>query len=140
MVALVSMEIEKILRASDFEEQKHDDRRPPAKHRQVHAVTQFDEPGSSSSLDQVTSGDETDENEAMEVGQGSSDEELETELQEVYEIQKKAKKQFKKSFKTYKESKQRVKEIKKSRQPYLPVVALQTGDQLHFNIAKPCET
>ena len=126
-------DIEKILRASDFEEQKHDDRRhpsrPPAKHRQVNAVTEFDEPGSSSSLDQVTSGDETDENEAMEVGQGSSDEELETELQEVYEIQKKAKKQFKKSFKTYKESKQRVKEIKKSRQPYLPVVALQTGDQ-----------
>eukprot|EP00434_Breviolum_minutum_P007464 symbB.v1.2.006586.t1/scaffold387.1/size215482/9 len=126
-------DIETILRASDFEEQKHDDRRhpsrPPARHRQVNAVTEFDEPGSSSSLDQVTSGDETDENEAMEVGHGSSDEELETELQEVYEIQKKAKKQFKKSFKTYKESKQRVKEIKKSRQPYLPVVALQTGDQ-----------
>ena len=121
-------DIEKILRASDFEEQKHDDRRPPVRTRTVHAVSQVEEPGSSSSLDQVTSGDESAEDEAMEVGHGSSDEELETELQEVYEIQKKAKKQFKKSFKTYKESKQRVKEIKKSRQPYWPVVALQTGD------------
>ena len=47
----------------------------------------------------------------------------------MFEIQKRAKEKFRKSFKTFKDAKKKVREIKRSRQPYLPVVALgQPGD------------
>eukprot|EP00435_Cladocopium_sp_Y103_P065222 s43_g27.t1 len=121
-------DIERILRASDFEETKSDDRRgsrPPQKvqRRDAYAVqsevndddSSLDVPLSSESGDEVYAG----EHEADDQGD-STDEDI----QEILEIQKKAKKDFKKNFRTYKESKKKVREIKKSRQPFFPVVAI----------------
>ena len=123
-------DIERILRASDFEESKSDDRRgsrPPQKvqRREAYAIhvdnddddSSLDMPFSSDSGDEVYAG----EHETEVQGQGDSTDE---DIQEVLEIQKKAKRDFKRNFKTYKDSKKKVREIKKSRQPYFPVVAI----------------
>jgi hypothetical protein len=123
-------DIERILRASDFEESKSDDRRgsrPPQKvqRREAYAI-HADNDDDDSSLDMPFSSDSGDEvyvgeHETEAQGQGDSTEE---DIQEVLEIQKKAKRDFKRNFKTYKDSKKKVREIKKSRQPYFPVVAI----------------
>ncbi len=119
-------DIERILRASDFEENRVDDRRPAQRpRREAYNVQQAEDP-SSSSIDVATSGSE--ENEVLEADEVESGDSA-AELEELYEVQRKAKKDFKKSFKSYKESKRRVKEIKKSRQPYMPVVALPAGSE-----------
>ena len=132
-------DIERILRASDFEENRPDDRKPRMDdrrtsgrpRREAYNVQPAEEP-SSSSLDMATSGsDDAEVLEAEELESGDSA----AELEELYEVQKKAKKDFKKSFKSYKESKRRVKEIKKSRQPYMPVVALPAGSDGVANVS-----
>ena len=116
-------DIEKLMRASDFDEQKGEDRRPVKHRRETYAVTAGDESSSVEDPSLTSEDDAWNVNEGDEPLNSSSAEELE----EVYELQKKAKKDARKSIRTYKESKRRVKEIKKNRQPYLPVVALQQG-------------
>eukprot|EP00438_Fugacium_kawagutii_P028282 Skav227626 [mRNA] locus=C9358797:125:8101:- [translate_table: standard] len=127
-------DVERIVRASDLEEFKADDRRRPDDRRpkppprkEAYAVEAPED--SSSSL--VNPNDETDESISGDALAAEADPEAESdqELQEVYEVQKRAKKEYKKQYKTYKESRRRVREIKKSRSPYLPIVALQqSGD------------
>ena len=113
------LDVERILRASDIEDNH---RRDPKRHQ---VPLQVNDDDASSSIEAPMSSTESGE-EAMlgETGEKSGDGSDE-ELQEIYEMQKKAKRDFKKSFRTYKESKKRVKEIKKSRSgtPYFPVVA-----------------
>ena len=122
-------DVERILRASDLEDQRPDERRHQKlqlkpQRRETFAVQE--DPNDSSSLEVPMS--ESEESAEVMLGEGQDDEEESNyELEEVYEIQKKAKRDFKKSFKTYKESKRRVKEIKKTRagpSTYYPVVAV----------------
>ena len=133
-------DIERILRASDFEERRNDDKRhgkPPRRDayvvqqsQQVFAAEASD--SSSMDADMLASADSDESQDVLEVAeaQNSEDDDVLAEIEEVYELQKKAKEKFKKSFKTYRETKKRVKELKKSRQPYYPVVALnQPSDQ-----------
>ena len=139
-------EIERILRASDFDESrgKQDDRRHGQGHpsrtprREALMVQQHEahaiDDDSSDIPEPMTSG--SDSNDALAVDQqpndddSNDDDDTERELQEIYEVKQKAKRDFKKSFRTYKDSRKRVKEIKKARQPYYPVVALsQPQDQ-----------
>jgi len=122
-------DIEKILRASDFEESKDDRRgssKPPAKipRRDAYAVQQ-DDIDEESSLEVPLSSD-SDQDQEVYAGEHASEQPgtSEDEIQEVLEIQRKAKKEFKKNFKKYKDSKKKVRDIKKARQPYFPVVAL----------------
>ena len=124
------LDVERILRASDLEDQKFDDRKQqrqfkPAR-RETFAVQQVD--NESSSLEAPISDTDEDGDEIM-IGEHDEDSHSDDDeqLAEVYEIQKKAKKDFKKSFRTYKESKKKVREIKKSRvgpSSYYPVVAV----------------
>ena len=122
-------DVERILRASDLEDQRPDERRHQKlqlkpQRRETFAVQE--DPNDSSSLEVPMS--ESEESAEVMLGERQDDEEdSENELEEVYEIQKKAKRDFKKSFKTYKESKRRVQEIKKTRagpSTYYPVVAV----------------
>lgn len=128
-------DVERIIRASDLEEfrnedRRRDDRKPLKQPRRdtyaVHSEPQHamlaDDGNDSSSL--VEDFDDDSDSEEAFVAAGDEDGDTEQELQEIYEIQKKAKKDFRKSFKTYKESRKKVREIKKSRAPYLPVVAI----------------
>eukprot|EP00438_Fugacium_kawagutii_P033822 Skav235831 [mRNA] locus=scaffold1931:222076:230114:- [translate_table: standard] len=135
-------EVERILRASDFDESRSraDERRqrhppPPPRHprrdtmmlqQEAHAM----EDDSSSIQEPFTSGSGSDDAMAMETEDAGDEEETMTdrELQEVYEMKEKSKKDFKKSYKTYRESRRKVKEIKKARQPYYPVVAIPPQD------------
>ena len=135
-------DVERIIRASDLEEFRSEDRRrqddPRRQHKQprrdAYAMTAepqqafvADDVESSSDLVDL-SGVDSGSEEAF-VAAENEDGETDQELQEIYEVQKRAKKEFKKQFKTYKESRKKVREIKKSRSPYLPVVALnQPGD------------
>ena len=126
------LDVERILRASDIEDNnRFDDRRntKPAfkgQRRDTFAVQDADD---SSSIDMPLSDSDGSDPEVL-LGQESevsSNHSAEDEVGEILEIQKKAKRDFKKSFRTYKESKKRVKEIKKSRMgntPYYPVVAV----------------
>ena len=52
------------------------------------------------------------------------DGEVADELLDAYEVQKKAKANVRKHYRSYTESKKRVRDIKRSRQPYMPVVAI----------------
>ncbi|CAL1152848.1 unnamed protein product [Cladocopium goreaui] len=141
-------EVERILRASDFDESRsrHDERRPHMHHgssrtprRESYAVAHREhdvhamEDDSSDLQEPLTSGSGSDDaymaDQHAEGPPDRDENDSDLELQEIYEMKQKAKKDFKKSFKTYKESRRRVKEIKKARQPYYPVVALsQPGD------------
>eukprot|EP00435_Cladocopium_sp_Y103_P016594 s2147_g4.t1 len=125
------LDVERILRASDIEDNNRlDDRRsgkpPPFKRRETFAVQDADD---SSSIEMPPS-DSNDSDAEVLLGQdseASSNQSADDEVGEILEIQKKAKKDFKKSFRIYKESKKKVKEIKKSRMgnaPYCPVVAM----------------
>lgn len=118
------VDIERILRASDFEEPKDDRRRPPAKQPRREAFVVQEEEDSSLELPLSSESDDADVF-AQEAQDQTPEESAEEEMQEILEIQKKAKREFKKNFRTYKDSKKKVREIKKNRQPYLPVVALQ---------------
>ena len=123
------VDIEKILRASDYEEKmddrrsRHDDRRQVRPRRETFAVEQAVEE-SSTSVDPLSDSGSGEEAYQVEGAEGSLGTGSEEELQEIFEIQKKAKKEFKKQFRTYKESKKKVREIKRARQPYMPVVAI----------------
>ena len=131
-------DVERIIRASDLEEfrqdersRRHDDRKPSKMMRrdtyamqsepQQAYVADGGHESSSSLLEPDDS--ESESHEALVAA--DPDDEDEQELQEVYEVQKKAKKDFRKNYKTYKESRKKVREIRKNRTPYLPVVALQ---------------
>ena len=130
------VDVERILRASDLEEfrseerRRHDERRPAKVMRKDTYAVQDSEhhvaavdggADSSSSLGVLDSDSEPQSEEAHVVG---DDGDTDQELHEAFEIQKRAKKEFRKNFKTYKETKKKVREIKKNRTPYLPVVAL----------------
>ena len=65
---------------------------------------------------------------ALEMENLSEDDEAVYELQNAYEAPRKAKDGVRKNYRSYKESRRRVKEIRKSRQPYLPVVAVPPDD------------
>ena len=134
-------DIEKILRASDYED-RLDDRIHPKARREAYVVQSKCETPTSSSIDALS---DSASEEAFQVAvesesQGSGTEE---ELAEIYEVQKKAKRDFKKNFRTYKESKKKVRELKKARQPYMPVVALNpdsaqaAGSSSVQNVSKP---
>ena len=128
-------DVERIVRASDLEEFRSDDRRreerKPIKHARKDAyavqaeqqVLVADDHDSSSDIMNPEDDLESESDDALAVEQDAGDSTNE-ELQEIYEVQKKAKREFRKNFKTYKESRKKVREIKKSRTPYLPVVAL----------------
>eukprot|EP00435_Cladocopium_sp_Y103_P031844 s4675_g8.t1 len=124
------VDIERILRASDFEESsKPDDRRsakPPR--REIHAVQDqvfAAEASDSSSVGLMDTDDSAGSDDALAVDNDrSSDEDVQHEIEEVYELQRKAKDKFKKSYRNFKDAKKRVRELKRGRQPYYPVVAL----------------
>ena len=65
---------------------------------------------------------------ALEVNDFTDDDEAIYELQDAYEAQP-SQGHVRKNYRSYKESKRKVKEIRKSRQPYLPVVAVPPDDQ-----------
>ena len=124
------LDVERILRASDLEDQR-EDRKPPKiqlkpGRREAYAVQEQDDESSSIDMPISDSGDD-DAEVYMGEDNGENDYESEDELAEVFEMQKKAKRDFRKNYKTYKETKKKVKEIKKSRagpSTYYPVVAV----------------
>jgi hypothetical protein len=123
-------DIERILRASDLEESRSDDRRAskPVR-RDTYAVQKHvyaaESDSSSVDADMLGSADSDASEDALAAeNQSSSDEDVKAEIEEVFELQRKAKEKFKKSFKNYKDVKRKVKELKRNRQPYYPVVAL----------------
>ena len=100
-------DIERILRASDFEEHRQDDRRShnrPGRRdamvvQQQHVMAVDSD---SSSINVLDSGDSDGSEHAMAVDSNdTSDSDVQQELEEVYEIQKRAKEKFKKSFCSY---------------------------------------
>ena len=129
-------DVERILRASDLEEFRSEDRRRTEERRPTkalrretfaaqdsehHVAAVDDGANSSSSLGAFDSDSDPQSEEAHMVGE---DGDTDQELHEAFEVQKRAKKEFRKNYKTYKETKKKVREIKKNRTPYLPVVAL----------------
>ena len=125
-------DVERIMRASDLEETRGDDRRQmKTGKRDAYVVTQkrgkqqiymAEDEDSSELVDYENESSETAEDEIM-VADGSDDSD-DDEAQEILEIHKKTKEKFRKAFRSYKESRKKVKEIRKGRQPYYPVVAL----------------
>ena len=110
-------DIEKVIRASDFENSAPEPGHRALPHRaHRREVMAADE---ESSIDEPSDLSE----EIQEAVEETDDEELE----EAYEIQKKAKANAKKAFRNYKDSRRKVREIKKDRQPYMPVVAIPPG-------------
>ena len=67
--------------------------------------------------------------EANEAVVDTDDEELQEELHDALEIQQRSKANVRKHYKTYRESRKKVREIKKTRQPYMPMVALPPGEE-----------
>ncbi|CAL1126693.1 unnamed protein product [Cladocopium goreaui] len=124
------VDIERILRASDFEDRSKPDDRKPAKppRRDTYAVQDqvlAAEVSDSSSVGLMDSDDSDGSNQALAVEPDqTSDEDVQHEIEEVYELQRKAKDKFKKLYRNYKDAKKRVRELKRGRQPYYPVVAL----------------
>eukprot|EP00435_Cladocopium_sp_Y103_P032040 s706_g8.t1 len=140
------VDIERILRASDFEESsKPDDRRsakPPR--RETYAVQDqvfAAEASDSSSVGLMDTDDSAGSDDALAVDNDrSSDEDVQHEIEEVYELQRKAKDKFKKSYRNYKDAKKRVRELKRGRQPYYPVVALnQPADASNASSSQPAQ-
>ena len=140
------VDIERILRASDFEESsKHSDRRPAKPPRrdayavqdQVYAAELSD----SSSVGLMDTDDSAGSDHALAVEpEQTSDEDVQHEIEEIYEIQRKAKDKFKKSYRNYKDAKKRVRELKRGRQPYYPVVALnQPADASTASSSQPAQ-
>ena len=112
-------DVERIVRASDLEEFRSDDRRreerKPIKHAKKDAyavqaeqqVLVADDHDSSSDIMNPEDDLESESDDALAVEQDAGDSTNE-ELQEIYEVQKKAKREFRKNFKTYKESRKKV--------------------------------
>ena len=112
-------DVEKVIRASDYEDKMNDPgtrHAPPRQSRSTHVLA-ADE---ASSLSEPTYSEDEEIHEA----DGSFDEEGDEELEEAYEVQKRAKHEAKRAYRSYKDSRKKVREIKKERQPYMPVVAL----------------
>ena len=117
MVVSRYLDVERILRASDLEDQR-EDRKPPKiqlkpGRREAYAVQEQDDESFSIDMSISDSGDD-DAEVYMGEDNGENDYESEDELAEVFEMQKKAKRDFRKNYKTYKETKkkgQRDKEI-----------------------------
>ena len=113
-------DIERIMRASDFEERRPEgSRRPPGRERRESAM---EADADSGTLSDPSLGES--EQEAHEATLETEDEETILELQDAYETQKKAKANVRRFVKTYRDSRKKVKEIRRSRQPYMPVVAI----------------
>ncbi|CAE7239120.1 RE1 [Symbiodinium sp. CCMP2592] len=112
-------DIEKVIRASDYEDRLGDGHRGPAQRPHRGAVMAAEE---ESSCSEPSFSDP----EALEadVATGS---EVDEEYEEAYEVHKKAKQDAKRAYRSYKDSRKKVREIKKERQPYMPVVALPAG-------------
>ena len=113
-------DIEKVIRASDYEEKIPDSSGKGNQHRPSRSGNVIAAEEASSLSEPTYSDDEV--NEAAE-GDSQEDEDDE-DLEEAYEVQRKAKQDAKKAFRSYKESRRKVKEIRKDRQPYMPVVAI----------------
>ena len=113
-------DVEKVIRASDYEDKFHDasSRAQPPRPSRAANVMAAEE---GSSLSEPSFSDEAEINEAA---SGDEDFEEDEDLEEAYEVQKKAKSDAKRAFKSYRDSRRRVKEIRKERQPYMPVVAI----------------
>eukprot|EP00435_Cladocopium_sp_Y103_P065472 s345_g27.t1 len=115
------VDIERILRASDFEESSKPDHRRSAKppRREIHAVQDqvfAAEASDSSSVGLMDTDDSAGSDDALAVDKDrSSDEDVQHEIEEVYELQRKAKDKFKKSYCNYKDAKKRVRELKRGR-------------------------
>ena len=121
-------DIEKVIRASDFENSAPEPGHRALPHRaHRREVMAADE---ESSIDEPSDLSE----EIQEADEETDDEELE----EAYEIQKKAKANAKKAFRNYKDSRRKVREIKKDRQPYMPVVAIPPGSSGLRQTASRC--
>ena len=118
-------DVGRIMRASDFE-----DRRPESQRGQGsrdfrrEAVLEAGEESQSMSEPSLVPSDE----EVYETDLETEDDETAAELQEIFEAQKKAKANVKKFYRDYRTSRKKVKEIKKSRQGYMPVVAVLPDD------------
>ena len=118
-------DVERIMRASDLEETRGDDRRQHTQSRrdtyvvqsesQSHVMLAEGDDDSSELVDYEHEVSETSEDVLAAEGQ---DDDSDDEAYEVLELHKKSKDKFRKAFKSYKESKRKVKEIKKSRQSY----------------------
>ena len=125
-------EVERILRASDFDETRsraderrhvhvsHSARTPRRDAMMIQQEAHAVDDESSELMEALISGSESDDALAVDQPddmQQDDGDSTDCELQEIYEVKEEAKRDFKKSFKTYKESRRKVKEIKKSRQP-----------------------
>ena len=124
-------DVERIMRASDLEETRGDDRRQHKQTRrdtyvvqsepQSHVMLAEGDDESSELVDFENDLSETSEDVLAAEGR---DEDSDDEAYEILELHKKSKDKVRKAFRSYKESKRKVKEIKKNRQSYYPVVAL----------------
>ena len=125
-------DVEGIMRASDLEEARGDDRRQMktgkcnayvvTQKRDKQQIYRAEDDDSSELVDYENESSETAEDEVM-AADGSDDSD-DDETQEILEIHKKTKEKFRKAFRSYKESRKKVKEIRKGSQPFYPVVAL----------------
>ena len=117
-------DIEKVIRASDYEDRLGDTghRGGPSRPNRAGGAIMAAEEGSSLSEPSISDGD-AEAYEAEEATGSDCDEELE----EAFEVHKKAKNDAKRAYRNYRDSRRKVREIKKERQPYMPVVALPAG-------------
>ena len=129
-------DVEKVLRASDFEDRPDHGRRHGGDRGRRDAVMVADA-GSSGSMSEMAF--DASSAEAHELDCSTDDEEVQEELEEAYEVQKKEKAKAKRHFRSYKESRRNIQEIKKNRQPYMPVVALAPGSQGSASASAPIQ-
>ena len=115
--------VERIMRASDFE-----DRRPRASVDKVPEPSRSCAGGWRREPVHVQPSLVPSDEEIHEADLEPEDDETAAELQEIFEAQKKAKANVKKFYRDYRTSRKKVKEIKKSRQRYMPVVAIPPDD------------
>ncbi|CAE7223028.1 RE1 [Symbiodinium sp. CCMP2592] len=119
-------DVERIIRASDFEDRRVDHSRDPRSvPRGARRDTVFEASADSPSLSEPSL--PSSDAEAYEAELETDDEDVQEQMLEAYEMQKRAKEGVKKHFKNYKDQRKRLREIKKTRQPYMPVVALAPG-------------
>ncbi|CAE7032082.1 GIP [Symbiodinium natans] len=116
-------DVERIMRASDFEDRRGEASRAQRPIRKEGVLEADLESPSMSEPLVGSSGDE-----AFEADFDTEDDEATAAMQDAFEMQKQAKANVKKHFRTYKESRKKIREIKKSRQPYMPVVAIPPED------------
>ena len=121
-------DVERIIRASDFEDRRpessRDGRPAPRQPRREGIFAASTDSPSMSEPSLRSSGEE-----AMEADLETEDEDAQEEIMAAYEAQKKAKEGVKRHFKNYRDQRRKVREIRKTRQPYMPVVALAPDGQ-----------